>query len=107
MSTQHPVAGDRRVLAACVKFTNELGDVGGDLRDVYPLVLIMGSVSLPTQISAIPRMAEQIQGMLRQELAALVDRDLETVRVTARQGDWDPLQAGAPCASGAQSGSSS
>lgn len=86
IATQHPVAGDLRVLAALLEISSELGQMSRHLEEINKLSL-MPETPLPTSPVEIGFMAREVAEMLHLALGAFTRRNLEEARAVAAADD--------------------
>ncbi len=83
IATQQPMASDLRVLASVLEIATELERIGDYAKGIAKISLMIGAEPLMKPLIDLPRMAEQVQSMLHQALAAFVQRDVEQARTVA------------------------
>ncbi|RME43595.1 MAG: phosphate transport system regulatory protein PhoU [Chloroflexi bacterium] len=92
ISTQQPMAGDVRTLAAVLEIITELERMGDYAKGIARINLMIGEEPLIKPLVDIPRMAEKVRDMLHQALKAFVERDVNLARaIPARDDEIDAL----------------
>ncbi len=87
IATQQPMAGDLRTIAAVLEVCTELERIGDYAKGIARICLLLGQALPVKPLVDIPRMALQVEGMLRQSLAAFVHRDVSLARSIPPQDD--------------------
>jgi len=75
MATQQPVAIDLRALTACVKVNYDLERIDDQAVNIAQRALALLALPLLKPLIDLPRMAQIVQGMVKDALDALVRRD--------------------------------
>lgn len=92
MATQQPMAKDLRTIAAVWTMTIDLERIGDHAEDIARATKRMADQPLLKPLIDVPRMAEVVQGMLRDGLDAFVRRDTGLAeRMAARDDEVDHL----------------
>ena len=87
IATQQPIAGDLRVIAAVLEIATELERIGDYAKGIARICLLLGDAPPVKPLVDIPRMADQVQTMLRQAMDAFVRRDVDLARSIPPQDD--------------------
>ena len=87
IATQQPAAGDLRTVVAAMNIVSDLERMADHAAGIARIVLRMGDEPLLKPLIDIPRMAEACRQMLRDSLAAFVQRDAEQARSIAGMDD--------------------
>lgn len=88
LALYQPVAGDLRFIVAVMKVNNDLERMGDLAVNIAHRASYLGTheaIQLPEDF---PKMAEQVRGMVRDALDALVHEDSEKARAILRQDDF-------------------
>ncbi len=83
IATQQPMAGDLRTILAALRIAEELERIGDYAEGIGKVALRnLDEIPLPTDcpVTEVFRMSELVMTMLRDSMAAFVDRDLATAR---------------------------
>ena len=80
ISTQQPMAGDMRLLAAILEIVTELERMGDYAKGIARINLMIGEEPLIKPLIDLPAMARKARDMLHAALVAFVQRDLEAAR---------------------------
>jgi phosphate transport system protein len=92
IALQQPVASDLRVLAAILEIVTELERIGDYAKGIAKISLLIGDRPLLKPLVDLPLMAEKALSMLRDALAAFIDRDVERARaIPALDDEVDQL----------------
>lgn len=87
IATQQPLASDLRVLMSVASIATELERIGDYAKGIANIALRGMERPLLRPLVDIPIMAEKARELLRGQLQAFVDRDVERARELARQDD--------------------
>ena len=87
IATQQPLAGDLRVLMSIASIATELERIGDYAKGIANIALRGMEQPLLRPLADIPTMAEKARELLRGQLQAFVDRDVERARELARRDD--------------------
>lgn len=85
LARRHPVASDLRFVTTTLKVVTDLERIGDLAVSIAHRVLELGSTPRLEHEQAIPRMADIAQGMLRDALDALVQRDVHKARAVVQR----------------------
>lgn len=89
---QQPVAVDLRLIGTALKFVTDLERMGDHAVDIAKITLRLEGQPLIKPLVDIPRMAELAQIMMREALAAYVNRDAQQAyTMVARDDEVDAL----------------
>lgn len=87
LASQQPMAGDLRLITACMKINSDLERVGDQAANIARRGLVeigLPQVELPVDI---PRIAAAAAGMIRRALNAFVDKDADLAYAVLRMDD--------------------
>jgi len=87
ISTQAPVAGDLRLIAAFIELSGEMERMGDYAKGIANIVLYIGSNELIKPLVDIPLMCEKAIEMLRDSVEAFMNRDIEAAYAIPRRDD--------------------
>ena len=87
IATQQPMAGDLRTIMSIASLATDLERMGDHAEGIAKITLLMADQPLLKPLIDIPRMAETGQEMLRGQLKAFVNRDVEMARHLAERDD--------------------
>jgi phosphate transport system protein len=92
IATQHPVAGDLRVVIAILNIIVDLERMADHAEGIAKIVLMIGDEPPLKPLVGIPLMADKGREMLRQSLSAFTRRDIEAAkRICAEDDEVDHL----------------
>ncbi len=92
ISTQQPMAGDLRFLAAVLEIALELQRIGSHATEIAEINLKLGEQNLPESYVKIVHMADMAGKMLHQAMTAFARRDAALARaVSAQDSEVDVL----------------
>ena len=92
IARQAPMAADLRMISAVISIASELERMGDYAEGIARLTIRGANEPLLKPLIDIPRMAELGQSMLREALAAFVNRDVEAARrIAAEDHEVDEL----------------
>jgi phosphate transport system protein len=83
IATQQPMASDLRIIMAISALVTELERMGDHAAGIAKITLRMGNLPPLKPLIDIPRMAEKGRWVMREELQAFVDQDVERARSAA------------------------
>lgn len=87
IATQHPMAGDLRMIAAVLDIATELERIGDYAKGIAKINLMMGEKPLLKPLIDVPLMAAKARDMLHRALSAFVERDVGAARAIPREDD--------------------
>ena len=87
ITTQQPMAGDMRLLAAILEILTEMERIGDYAKGIARINLSIGDRPLIKPIVDLPVMADKACHMLRQALDAFIHRDVALARAIPRLDD--------------------
>ena len=87
ITTQQPMAGDMRLLAAILEILTEMERIGDYAKGIARINLSIGDRPLIKPIVDLPVMADKAGAMLRKALDAFIHRDVALARAIPRQDD--------------------
>ena len=87
IALQQPMASDIRTLAAVLEIVTELERIGDYAKGICKINLLIGPGPLVKPLVDIPRMVDQVTGMLHRALDAFVRRDVEMARAIPKEDD--------------------
>ena len=87
IATQQPLASDLRVIFAISHIVTELERMADHAKGIGQISLLMGPREPLKPLIDIPRMAEKARWLLRQELDAFVNHDVELARSLGSEDD--------------------
>ncbi len=87
IATQQPMASDLRVIVAVLNIVTELERIGDHAEGIARITIMIGDEPPLKPLIDIPRMAEQVVGMLHRSLDALINRDAEAAREICAEDD--------------------
>jgi len=87
ITTQQPMAGDMRLLAAILEIITELERIGDYAKGIARISLAIGDKPPIKPLTDLPIMADKACHMLRQALEAFIRRDVALARAIPRQDD--------------------
>ncbi len=87
LATQQPLASDLRAIIAVSNIATELERIGDYAKGIAKITILMGDQPLLKPLIDVPRMAEKGRQLLRQQLEAFVNRDVEAARRLAAEDD--------------------
>jgi len=87
IATQQPLAGDLRVLMSVASIATELERMGDYAKGIATIALRGMEQPLLKSLVDIPIMSEKARELLRGQLQAFIDRDVERARELARRDD--------------------
>lgn len=92
ISTQAPVAGDLRLIAAYIELSGEMERIGDYAKGIANIVLYIGGGPLLKPLVDIPLMCDKCISMLRDAIDAFVNRDMEaSFEIPRRDDEVDAL----------------
>jgi phosphate transport system protein len=80
IATQQPLAGDLRTILTIYSIAAELERMGDHAEGIAKITVRMADQPILKPLIDIPRMAERSRHMLRGQLQAFIDHDVETAR---------------------------
>ena len=87
IALQQPLARDLRVITTVLKTVTDLERIADHATNIAEIAQRIGSDSLIKPLIDIPKMAEMVEGMVRDSLKAFVDRDVEFAKRTCLKDD--------------------
>lgn len=87
ISTQAPVAGDLRLIAAFIELSGEMERIGDYAKGIANIVLYIGDGPLIKPLVDIPLMCEKAVSMLRDSIDAFIQGDLDAAYTIPRRDD--------------------
>ncbi len=87
IATQQPAATDLRFLVAAMNIISDMERMADHAAGIAKIVLRMGEQPLLKPLIDMPRMADEVRGMLRSALDAYVTRDVDLARSIAKRDD--------------------
>lgn len=87
IATQQPMAGDLRAIMCIVSLATELERMGDHAEGIAKITLLMADQPLLKPLIDIPRMAEIGREMLRGQLEAFINQDVNSARRLAERDE--------------------
>ncbi|MGQ9628562.1 MAG: phosphate signaling complex protein PhoU [Anaerolineae bacterium] len=87
IATQQPMAGDLRAIMCIVSLATELERMGDHAEGIAKITLLMADQPLLKPLIDIPRMAEISREMLRGQLEAFINQDVNSARRLAHRDE--------------------
>lgn len=87
IATQQPMAGDLRAIMCIVSLATELERMGDHAEGIAKITLLMADQPLLKPLIDIPRMAEISREMLRGQLEAFINQDMNSARRLAERDE--------------------
>lgn len=87
IATQQPTATDLRTIIAAMNIILDLERMADHAAGIAKIVLKMGDLPLVKPLVDIPRMADEVRGMVRTALDAYIARDIDTAKSIAKRDD--------------------
>ena len=87
IALQQPIARDLRVITSVLKTVTDLERIADHGTNIAEIVQRIGTGPLIKPLENIPKMAELVEGMVRDSLKAFVDRDVEYAKKTCLRDD--------------------
>ncbi|MBL8056233.1 MAG: phosphate signaling complex protein PhoU [Anaerolineales bacterium] len=87
IATQQPAATDLRFLVAAMNIISDMERMADHAAGIAKIVLRMGDQPLLKPLIDMPRMADEVRGMIRSALDAYVTRDVDLARSIAKRDD--------------------
>ena len=87
LASQQPLAGDLRLITACMKINSDLERVGDQAVNIAQRGLAYGGQSPADLPVDIPRIAAAAAGMIRRALNAFIDRDADLADAVLKMDD--------------------
>jgi phosphate transport system protein len=87
IATQQPAASDLRAVIAAMNIVTDMERIGDHATGIAKTVIRMGDEPLLKPLIDIPRMADLARQMLRQSVAAFIERDAPAARALAARDD--------------------
>ena len=87
IATQQPVASDLREIIATLSIVRDLERIGDYAEGIGKIVLMHGDEPLVKSLIYLPAMAEKAVAMLRESLAAFVQRDAQAACAICNEDD--------------------
>jgi phosphate transport system protein len=92
LALRHPIALDLRVVTTAMKIASDLERMGDYATNVAKRSITLNKLDPVRPIVAVPRIAELVQGMVKDVLDAFVERDVEkALSVWRRDEDVDAM----------------
>ena len=85
ISTQQPMAGDLRMLAAILEIASELERMADYAKGIANIAVMIGSEGFIKPLVDIPRMAVKAGDMLHRSLEAFIRQDVESARAIPKE----------------------
>ena len=87
IATQQPAATDLRFLVAAMNIISDMERMADHAAGIAKIVLRMGDQPLLKPLIDLPRMADEVRGMIHTALDAYVTRDVDLARSIAKRDD--------------------
>lgn len=87
LAVQHPVASDLRLIATVMKINYDLERINDQAVNIVERALVLNRMPLLKPLIDIPRMAELVQGMVKDALDAFVNRNVALANDVRRRDD--------------------
>lgn len=87
IATQQPAATDLRFLVAAMNIISDLERMADHAAGIAKIVLRMGEQPLLKPLIDLPRMADEVRGMIRSALDSYVTRDVDLARSIPKRDD--------------------
>jgi phosphate transport system protein len=87
IATQQPAATDLRFLVAAMNIISDMERMADHAAGIAKIVLRMGDQPLLKPLIDMPRMADEVRGMIHSALDAYVTRDVDLARSIAKRDD--------------------
>jgi phosphate transport system protein len=87
IALQQPIAKDLRVITTVLKTVNDLERIADHATNIAEITQRIGKTPLIKQLVDIPRMANQVEKMVRDSLKAFVERDIALAKANCLSDD--------------------
>lgn len=87
IALQQPIARDLRVITSVLKTVTDLERIADHGTNIAEIVQRIGTAPLIKPLENIPKMAKQVEAMVRDSLKAFVDRDVDFAKNTCLRDD--------------------
>lgn len=87
LALRQPQAGDFRFITSVMKINNDLERMGDLAVNIAERTITLLKLPLLKPLIDIPRMAELVQGMLKDSITAFIERDSQLARGVCKQDD--------------------
>lgn len=85
--SQQPVASDLRMVSAALKMVTDMERIGDNAADISEITLLLAQVGYPNDLTKLKEMAEEAIYMVKESIAAYVERSVQRAEKVIRHDD--------------------